>query len=39
MFAEHLHIPPWDIGRLTVEQVEGAVNHFDEMIKQASERR
>jgi hypothetical protein len=33
MFAGELHIPPWDIGRLTVDQIESAVEHFDELLK------
>lgn len=32
MFAEVLHIPPWNIGRLTVEELEAATKHFDDMI-------
>lgn len=33
MFASELHIPPWDLGRLTVEQLEQATEQFDEMKK------
>jgi len=32
MFAGELHIAPWDIGRLTVEELESATKHFDDMI-------
>ncbi len=35
MFARELHIPPWDIGRLSVGQLEAAVEHFDDLIKNA----
>jgi hypothetical protein len=39
MFASELHIPPWDVGRLTVGQVHAAVEHFDALIAEAEKAR
>ena len=35
MFAEILHIPPWQIGDLALDEVEQAIQHFDDIIKKA----
>jgi hypothetical protein len=39
MFASELHIPPWDVGRLTVGQVRAAVEHFDVLIAESKKAR
>lgn len=36
-FASELHIPPWDLGRLTYEQLVQGAQQFDQMAKETAE--
>ena len=38
MFAEHLHIPPWQVGDLSVDEFEQAIDVFDRRIKESEQK-
>lgn len=39
MFAHELHVRPWELDRLTVDEVRQAIAEFDRMIAESNRHR